>query len=488
MPENWSSVDLHLDGVAGGRGRALAESIRAAIRSGRLRAGEPVPSSRALAADVGVARGTVTAVYDQLAIEGYLQVTPRGVTRVGGPFLARQEEVSSTKQPTEPQLTDLQPGRPDLTMFPRSAWIAATRSVLRAAPASALDYGHPAGHVALRAALAAYLGRTRGVVTDPDRLVICNGYGQALFLLATLLRERGGTAFGLENPSLPQFGKTIRRAGLTPRPVGVDAAGPIIADIADIPDPGLVVTPGQQAILGTATHPKRRTALAALAGDLLVVEDDYNGEFRYDRHPAGALQALNPDHMVYVGTASKSLAPGLRLAWLALPPSLVEPVTAIKADVDRHTSTVDCLVLADLIEKGGYDRQIRRARAHYRRRRNRLLAALAGTDARPWPNSVAAGMHVMLRVPPGRDEEEVLATATRNGLRLRGLRSYLWAEADLDPGIAVGYATPPEHAFTTALDALVRTFTTPARGPSRRAGSGTSPSTRPAPSPDRSRA
>ncbi|TDQ04483.1 PLP-dependent aminotransferase family protein [Labedaea rhizosphaerae] len=485
MPESWSSVDLHLDDVAGGRGRALAESIRTAIRSGRLRAGEPMPSSRALAADVGVARGTVTAVYDQLAIEGYLQVTPRGVTRVGGPFLARQPDVSSTKQLTEPPLIDLRPGRPDLTLFPRSAWVAATRSVLRAAPASALDYGHPAGPPTLRNALAAYLGRTRGVVTDPDRLVICNGYGQALFLLATLIREQGGTALGLENPSLPQFARTIRRAGLTPCPIAADADGPVIDGLDAA---GLAVTPGQQAILGTATHPKRRAALAALAGDLLVIEDDYNGEFRYDRHPAGALQALNPDHIVYVGTASKSLAPGLRLAWLALPPSLVEPVTAIKADVDRHTATVDCLVLAELIEKGGYDRQIRRARTHYRRRRDRLLAALAGTDAQPWPNSVAAGMHVMLRVPPGRDEDEVLATATRNGLRLLGLHSYAWAEADLDPGIAVGYAAPPEHAFATALDALVRTFTTPGRGPSRRAGSGTSPSTRPAPSPGRSRA
>ena len=206
-------------------------------------------------------------------------------------------------------------------------------------------------------------------------------------------------------------------------------------------------------------HPERRAAAVAWARTTggLIVEDDYDGEFRYDRQQVGALQDLAPDQVAYAGTASKSLAPGLRIAWLVLPPALLEPVLAAKSVADGQTGTLDQLVLAEFINSGAYDRHVRRCRSHYRSRRDRLVAALADRAPQVRVTGIAAGLHALLELPPDAGPEEaVVARAARAGLAVEGLAKYRYTPApDSAPAaLVVGYGTPAEHAFTGALDAL----------------------------------
>jgi GntR family transcriptional regulator/MocR family aminotransferase len=210
---------------------------------------------------------------------------------------------------------------------------------------------------------------------------------------------------------------------------------------------------------------QRRAAVAGWARDrgTLVIEDDYDGEFRYDRRPLGALQGLAPDLVAYAGTASKSLAPGLSLAWLAAPPHLLDVLVETKRLSDGHTGVIEQLTLAEFIRSGGYDRHIRRSRLRYRRRRDRLLALLAGRAPDVTVTGIAAGLHAVLEL--GRelratDEPGILSRAARAGLTIQGLSEYRYDEpgTGAEPGapaaLVVGYGTPPEHAFAGALDAL----------------------------------
>ena len=227
----------------------------------------------------------------------------------------------------------------------------------------------------------------------------------------------------------------------------------------------IVLTPAHQFPLGMPLAARRRAEMVdwALAGNRWIIEDDYDGEFRYDRHPLGSLQAHAPDRVVYAGTASKTLAPGLRLAWLALPPALVEPLVQAKLLADRQTGAIDQLTLADLIVSGGYDRHIRRLRLAYRRRRDRLLAAIRRRSPDARVSGIAAGLHALVELPPGRGEEEVIAQAARRGLALSGLGSFRLATGppQRPPALVVGYAHPPEHAFTAAVARLVAVLANP---------------------------
>ena len=197
---------------------------------------------------------------------------------------------------------------------PRSGWLAAARRALAASPASALGYGDPRGLPELRQALAGYLARARGVHASADRIVVCSGFAHGLTLLCSALRAGGARCVATEAFGHASFRETIERAGLRATTIDVDEQGAVVGDLGG--EDAVVLTPAHQFPLGVALAPSRRTGCVAWARDhgALVVEDDYDGEFRYDRQPVGALQALAPDHVVYCGTASKSLAPGLRLA------------------------------------------------------------------------------------------------------------------------------------------------------------------------------
>lgn len=458
MANSWTSrdtgVDLHLD-LPPGRGRraALEVALRQAIRGGRLAAGEALPSSRALATQLGVARGTVVEVYAQLAAEGYLRTRPGAATQVaGGPHV---------QAPVDPArvirryAADFRLGRPDLSMFPRAEWLRASRRVLGATPHTELGPADPRGSPRLRAALANYLGRVRGVLTTGEHIVVCSGFTQGLRLVCEALADGGAQSIALENPCLPDHRATAAASGLTVEPLDVDHGGArpegFNAAVA-----AAVLTPAHQALLGATLGSDRRTEFARIAAarGAYLIEDDYDGEFRYDRHPVGALQGLAPEHVVYAGSASKSLAPGLRLGWLALPAALVDGVVEAKRRADRGTDVLAQLTFAELIESGALDRHIRRMRRRYRNRRDALVVTLGRCAPRMPVLGVSAGLHAVVALSEGISEAEVLSEARGRDIALTGLTPFWHGAGRRTTGIIIGYGTPPEHEYATALARL----------------------------------
>lgn len=461
-----SGVDLHLElpvgPGGGGRRTALERALRDAVRSGRLAPGTRLPSTRKLAGEVGLARGTVKAAYDQLTAEGYLTARQGSGTVVADRPAPRPAAAGSGREAAAPR-HDLRPGSPDVASFPTSAWLRATRRALAAAPSAAYDYGDPRGRIELRTALAEYLGRARGVLADPARIVVTSGYVQGLALLVAVLGGGRGAAFAMEDPGLPFHREVVRRNGGRVVPLPTDARGArtdlLSASGADLVD-AVVVTPAHQYPTGVTLHPERRHALTAWARATggLVVEDDYDGEFRYDRQPVGALQGTAPDHVVYLGTASKTLGPALRLGWMVLPPHLVRPVADAKLYSDCHTGAIGQLALADLITTHAYDRHVRASRLRYRRRRDLLverLAAVEGLRVR----GIAAGLHALLDLPPdGPDEAAVARRAAARGLALGTLTTH-WHDpgcAGASQALIIGYGTPSDGAYVPALHTLLR--------------------------------
>ncbi len=458
MSDSWaiSSLDLHLD-LAGSQVRAgLEAALRDAVRGGRLLPGTRLPSSRALATDLGIARNTVADCYAQLVAEGWLAARQGSGTWVA----ERVPAPPASAGPPPPVVArqaryDLRTGVPDVAAFPRQAWLAAGRKALAAAPAASLGYTDPRGLPELRTALAGYLARARGVAVTPDRVVVCAGFAQGLELLCEALRARGAATLAAEALGHQLHWRIAEKSGLAVTAVPVDQNGAAIGDL-DGAD-ALLLTPTHQFPLGVPLAPARRRRAAdwASAAGAVIIEDDYDGELRYDRPAVGALQALAPEHVVYAGTASKSLAPGLRLGWLVLPARLVDEVVAVKAGTGQLSSSLYQLTLAVYIASGAYDRQVRRVRLAYRRRRDRLVAALRANAPQVRVTGIAAGLHAVLRLPPGPREDALVARAARHGLAVEGLSAYAMPGHDGGgPALVVGYATPPGHAYSTAVARL----------------------------------
>jgi GntR family transcriptional regulator/MocR family aminotransferase len=456
--DSWAKrgVDLHLQVErAGGAGlrAGLERVLRAAVRGGRLQAGTRLPSSRQLAAELGIARNTVADVYTQLVAEGYFTSGRGAGTHVAGmPGRTTAPAAPGDREPSPRIRYDLRPGRPDLGIFPRAAWLAATRRVLSAGPADALSYGDPQGPLAARRTLAGYLARVRGVDADPGYVVLCTGYRQAVALVGAAVARSGATRAAVESPGLPEVPEALRRAGLTPVDLPVDGHGARTGLLGTLKVEMAVLTPAHQFPTGAQLSAARRAAVLdwCRRTDGLLLEDDYDGEFRYDRQPVGALQGLAPDHVLYAGSASKTLAPGLRLGWLVVPPRLLSAVLAEKALADRHSNVLDHLVLADLIEHGDYDRHVRRARLRYRRRRDELARALAGCAPVRRAAGVAAGLHAVVALPEGTGD--ALARLDQAGVAVNDMSRYT-ATPNPD-ALVIGYATPPGHTWPTALTAF----------------------------------
>ena len=360
------------------------------------------------------------------------------------------------------------PVRPISPLFPRPAWLAAERRALASAPARELGYADARGLEVLRVAIAEYVARARGVVTTPDRIVVCAGFAEGLELLCQTLLGRGVRSLAVEAYGHAGHSQMAATAGLRLIPLPVDDLGADVTLLASAAsDSGsrraarglagaVLLTPAHQFPLGVALAPARRRQVADWAAQTgaVVIEDDYDGEFRYDRQAVGALQSLAPEHVVYGGTASKSLVPGLRLGWLALPADLADEIAARKRAATRLSSSLDQLALAEFIRSGGYDRQVRRARLVYRQRRDRLVSALAREVPSVQVGGIAAGLHVLVRLPPGVGEDDVVALAAGRGLALQGLASCRAGEPAVGPALIVGYATPPGHAFSAAVARL----------------------------------
>ncbi|MFI0224264.1 MocR-like pyridoxine biosynthesis transcription factor PdxR [Streptomyces lydicus] len=468
MENSWATFgrDLHLDLTGpGGLRAALLHALRDAVRSGRLAPGTRLPSSRSLAADLGIARNTVADAYAELVAEGWLSARQGSGTRVADRVVLPRALPAATRRGHGPgdahrsgrPRFDLTPGTPDISAFPRTAWLAAARRALTAAPSEAFGYGTPAGRPELRAVLADYLARARGVRADPDRIVVCTGFMQALALLSRLL---GTGRLATEAYGLDFHRGVIERAGLGTVPLTVDEHGARTEELAAHDDlRAALLTPAHQFPTGVPLHPDRRAAAVnwARAHGGYVLEDDYDGEFRYDRQPVGALQGLDPDHVVYLGTASKSLAPALRLAWMVLPDRLVDPLLAVKSTGEWQSGQLEQLTLAEFISSGSYDRHLRGMRLRYRRRRDQLVAALAERAPQVHVSGIAAGLHAVLELPPG-TEQSVVQAARWQGLALEGLDRFRDPAAPpaARDALVVAYGTPPDHSFAGVLDALVR--------------------------------
>jgi GntR family transcriptional regulator/MocR family aminotransferase len=461
---DWSSgVDLLLGlNRAEGLRNGIEHSLREAIRDGRLTLGAVLPSSRSLARDLGVARGTVSAAFGQLAAEGYLDV------RQGAPVRVRwlpphRPPPAESPAPAARLRWDLRPGRPESASFPRHAWARAYRQVLAHAPDEMFGYGDPRGSAELRGALADYLGRARGVDTGPARLLICNGFTQALTLICRTLRAAGATALAVEDPGARRYRRLAEAAGLTVVPVPCDQDGLRTDHLSRSGPQAVLVTPAHQYPLGVTMSAARRTALVEWARrhETLIIEDDYDGEFRYDRQPVGALQHLDPERVIYTGSASKTLAPGLRLGWISAPAAIGEALAAAKEHLDRGTSILEQLTLAELIASGAFDRHVRRMRASYRRRRDELRQAIAASRPDLRLAGISAGLHALIYLPErGASEHQIQTRAARLSIGLHTLADYWHDPPEPAPqAIIIGYATPASHAYQPALSALTGLLT-----------------------------
>ncbi len=417
MSHHWttSGPDLHLALAAGGtRHAALETALRVAIRDGRLAAGTRLPSTRALAGDLGLARGTVVEAFAQLSAEGYLEARHGAGTWVADLSLAAASRPPRQERRVRAPRFGFGPGVPDLTAFPQAAWTSALRQGLRGTAAATLGYGDPRGRRDLREQLASYLARARGVHADPELVVVCAGFRHGLSLIARTLRAGGAETLAMEDPCVPQHRAVAALAGLELAPLPVDARGARTDLLAAGSASVAVLSPAHQFPTGVLLHPDRRAAAVAwaTASGGVIVEDDYDGELRYDRQPVGALQALAPEHVVYGGTASKTLAPGLRLGWLVVPPHLVDPIVSLRAAEDVHASAVDQIALCQLLRSGVYERHVRRMRARYRSRRDRLVAMLAERAPVLAPVGISAGLAVLLGASRGRSH---IRAARRGG-------------------------------------------------------------------------
>ncbi|PRH78627.1 GntR family transcriptional regulator, partial [Streptomyces solincola] len=361
-----------------------------------------------------------------------------------------------TAAPVRKARHDLHPGTPDLASFPRAAWLKAARKALTAAPDEAFGYSDPQGRIELRAALADYLARARGVRAHPDRIVVVSGFVHGLRLMARVLRDRRVREVAVDSYGLDVHWRLLTDAGLRLPALPYDEHGTRTEALGR--QGAVLMTAAHQFPLGGALPADRRAAAVdwARAGGGLILEDDYDGEFRYDRQPVGALQSLDPERVVYLGTASKSLAPGLRLGWMALPRELVAEVTAAKGEADWMCGAPDQLTLAEFLTSGAYDRHVRARRLHYRRRRDQLVAALAAEAPQVRVTGIAAGLHAVLTLPPG-TEASVVQAAAHHGLAVQGLSYFRHPEVPHGPdGLVVGYGTPSDSAWHGALAALVR--------------------------------
>lgn len=454
---NSGSRDLHLDLrgalTPGARGAkdALIAALRDAVRSGRLAPGTMLPASRTLAADLGLARNTVADAFAELVAEGWL-----GSRQGAGTWVvnaARPSPSPRLRRSRVAPVHNLMPGSPDVAEFPRSQWVACTRRALAHAPNEALRMGDPLGRPELREALAEYLARARGVRTSPESIVICAGVRQGVELLVRAL----GGPIAVEAYGLFLFRDAIAALGVPTVPISVDDDGAVVSELDGLDVPAVLLTPAHHNPLGMPLSPSRRTAAVEWAERTggFVLDDDYDGEFRYDRLPVGALQALNPEKVVYLGSTSKSMSQALRLGWMVLPVGLVDAVVDAAGGQQFCVNAISQLTLADFIAGGYYDRHIRRMRARYRRRRDALVSALTQFDV--GIRGLAAGVNLLVTLPDGA-EPEVLRRCGEAGIALTGLGIMRHPQADLDlpdpDGLIVGFAAPAEHAFAPAVSAL----------------------------------
>jgi GntR family transcriptional regulator / MocR family aminotransferase len=450
-----TDILLELD-RSGRRGlrEQLQQQLRSAIQQGRLQAGTLLPATRTLARDLGVARSVVVDAYEHLAADGYLGSRQGSGTRVlptARPIFT--DPTASTE--TAPAVRFVG-GLPDPAFFPRAEWLRHYRAALNTTPNRQLGYPGPLGALPLREALTNYIARVRGVAASPDRVSVTTGLTQAVVLLCRALRARGVKAIAVEEPCFGVHREAVSNAGLRVVPIPVDDDGLDVARLAEQNIWAVLVAPAHSYPTGAVLSPARRAALVEWAQDHdgLVIEDDYDAEFRYDRAPIGALQGLAPDRVAYAGCVSKTLTPALRLGWIVLPSWLVGDVVREKLLDDMGTTMLEQLALARFIDAGGLTRHLRRVRPIYRRRRDATMEALSTSLPGAMPTGVAAGLHVYVQLPSWCDELSLTETARTRGLFVEGASWHWSVPPSAPPALVLGYGAIDEPAIRNGLAIL----------------------------------
>jgi GntR family transcriptional regulator / MocR family aminotransferase len=435
--------------------RQLEQKLRAGIEDGSLPDGTRLPSSRGLADQLRVSRGVVVDAYEQLTAQGFLLSHARRAPLVcGGDMPA----LAPPRPPSSGRLV-VSPNTPDLRLFPRRLWQLATAQVMRDLPDAALDYPRDSyGPPDLRAALAGYLSRVRRVRVESGNLILTLGFLHSLDLLCRALAARGARLVAVENPSIPEQATIISRHGLQVAPIPVDDAGMVVEELFSARADAAIVTPAHQFPLGSVLSPQRRRAMVSWAREhkTLIIENDYDAEFRYDGPPVGAIQGLAPDHTAYVGTTSKTLAPAVRLGWIAAPMQIANTIAEVQLADSGGFTGLNAQILANLMLSGAYERHVQRCRRDYRRRRDALVAALTAALPQLQALGIAGGLHLAVRLPRAANAERIVEAARADGIEIRSLSYYTKAPMDAEPGLIIGYGRLPLPSVTAFADALAR--------------------------------
>ncbi len=438
--------------------RRLEDALRVAIRSGRLGPGAVLPPSRDLAQQLGVSRGVVVGSYAQLAAEGYLATRRGSATRVA------QLPETVMPRPRAPRPVpkrfryDLRPGQADYHAFPRARWKAALLQAIRDLPDRRLGYAGHRGSYELRSAIAGYLARMRGVVVEPEQVVVCCATSQALTVIWHVLRNRGVRRVAIEDPGWRWQRYTAEHAGLEAVPVRVDEDGLVVSELAAADVEAVVITPAHQYPTGVVMTAERRSALLAWAHErqVLIIEDDYDVEYRFGREPVASLQGLAPDRVVFVGISSKTLAPSLRLAWMVPPAAMIDEVESVLRITGVTPPTLDQLALASSIEGAAMERHLRSMRRRYHAKRDVLVGALHSYLPEVRVRGAEAGLHLLAQLPDDADERAIAQRARDAGIGLHEVHRHCTTRAPFPPALLLGFALPGESDLVTAVQLLAK--------------------------------
>ena len=455
----------------------LAAELRRAIGDGRLPIGSRLPASRLLAAELQVSRGVVTEAYQRLNENGQVIGRRRGGTIVAAvPTPIPESRPGPMTAPKAADLftgpagsgtfdllrsaratIDLFPGLPDLTAFPRSAWLRAERAVLAESSASDLAYGDPRGSPAFRVAVARWLVRNRGIQVDPAEVIIVAGVAQALALLARVLGADGISCIAVEDPGSLGAREQLRAWGVDTPPVPVDDAGLVVKELRGSGAQAVLLTPAHQFPTGVVLSGERRRELLAWAEtDNLIIEDDYDAEHRYDRPPVTSLRAVAPEQVCYAGSVSKLLAPALRVGWMLVPAKLREGIVAAKRDTDLGNAVLPQLVLTQLMESGDLERHLRLVRRRHQHRRDAMISALSSQLPEAQIHGAAAGLHLMITFAADIADVDLAAAAYSRGVKVQPLSWH--CQRRKRPGLVLGYAASPVSMIEEGISLLGKSF------------------------------
>ena len=437
-------------------GRQIEDQLRQAIREGSLQSGARLPSTRDLALELGISRPIVVDAYAQLAGEGYLELRPGARPRVTGCAGPCQPPVTRRAEPAPVPRYDFRPGVPDLSSFPRTAWLRSVREAVTGMRDADFGYTDPHGTEVLRMALRDYLGRVRGVVADAGRVIVTSGYCQGRTLLCRALAAMGARRIGIEDPCHDEVRLSGAGAGLELVPVPVDGEGIRVDLLEQAGVDAVLLTPAHQYPTGALLSGARRGALLdwLRRQGAWAIEDDYDAEYRYDRAPVGALQGMDAERIVYAGTASKTLAPAMRLGWLVVPPRLLEAVQHQQRLTDFGVSRIEQHAFADFLQRGELDRHLRRMRARYRARRDALVEALVEALPEVRVHGIRAGLHVTVELLKHDRGRAIRDEAARRGVALTALSDYYRDRAADSPLLLLGYGRSAEGAIRAGVREL----------------------------------